>query len=380
LGRYDRYILSQLVVLFGFFSLVLISVYWINEAVDLFDSLIADGQTLSVFLEFTALTLPQIMLVVLPVSAFVATLYIFNRMIGESELVVLQTAGLSALRLVRPVLVFGLIVGCIVGILGNILAPAARSQFIDRNQEVQEDLTGRFLREGQFIHPTDGLTVYIREITELGEFRDLFLQDRSDPGIETTYTATRALLVRSEAGPRLVMFDGLAQTLDPATQRLATIRFDDFTYDIGALIEEGGFRSYDLRELSTQVLLSATPEVAERLDMDLAEMRFAGHDRIARALFVIFPPLIAAACLMLGGFSRFGVWPQILLAVTLVIPLQMIWNVAETTAVRNVELQHLAYAQPGAAALMTGVLLLMAMRRKRPLRFGRTGGGAPVPA
>ena len=30
LGRYDRYILSQLVVLFGFFSLVLISVYWIN--------------------------------------------------------------------------------------------------------------------------------------------------------------------------------------------------------------------------------------------------------------------------------------------------------------------------------------------------------------
>ena len=356
MGRYDRYILSQLVVLFGFFSLVLISVYWINEAVDLFDSLIADGQTLSVFLEFTALTLPQIMLVVL------------------------QTAGLSALRLVRPVLVFGLIVGCLVGILGNILAPAARSQFIDRNQAVQKDLTGRFLREGQFIHPTDGLTVYIREITELGEFRDLFLQDRSDPGIETTYTASRALLVRSETGPRLVMFDGLAQTLDPRTQRLATIRFDDFTYDIGALIEEGGFRSYDLRELSTPVLLTATPEVAERLDMDLAEMRFAGHDRIARALFVIFPPLIAAACLMLGGFSRFGVWPQILLAVALVIPLQMIWNVAEATAVRNVELQYLAYAQPGAAALMTGFLLLMAMRRRRPLRVWRGGGGAPVPA
>ena len=28
----------KLIVLFGFFSLVLISVYWINEAVDLFDS------------------------------------------------------------------------------------------------------------------------------------------------------------------------------------------------------------------------------------------------------------------------------------------------------------------------------------------------------
>jgi lipopolysaccharide export system permease protein len=383
LGRYDRYILSQLIVLFGFFSLVLISVYWINEAVDLFDSLIADGQTLSVFLEFTALTLPQIMLMVLPVAAFVATLYIFNRMIGESELVVLQTAGLSALRLLRPVLVFGLIVGVLVGVLANILAPVARSQFIDRSQEVQEDLTGRFLREGQFIHPTDGLTVYIREITELGEFRDLFLQDRSDPRIETTYTASRALLVRSDTGPRLVMFDGLAQTLDPATQRLATVRFEDFTYDIGALIEEGGFRSYDLRELSTPILLGATPQVAEQLDLDLAQMRFAGHDRIARALFVIFPPIIAAACLMLGGFSRFGVWPQILLAVALVIPLQMIWNVAETTAVRDVSLQYLAYAQPVASALMAGVLTLMALRRRRPIRLrrgGGDGGAAAVPA
>jgi lipopolysaccharide export system permease protein len=360
-----------LIVLFGFFSLVLISVYWINEAVDLFDSLIADGQTLSVFLEFTALTLPQIMLMVLPVSAFVATLYIFNRMIGESELVVLQTAGLSALRLLRPVLVFGLIVGVLVGVLGNLLAPAARSQFIDRSQEVQEDLTGRFLREGQFIHPTDGLTVYIRQITELGEFEDLFLQDRSDPRVETTYTATRALLVRSETGPRLVMFDGLAQTLDLATQRLATVRFNDFTYDIGALIEEGGFRSYDLRELSTPALLGADAALAERLDLDLAQMRFAGHDRIARSLFVIFPPLIAAACLMLGGFSRFGVWPQIMLAVALVIPLQMIWNVAETTAVRDARLFGLAYAQPAAAALMAGVLAWRAGSRRRAFALGR---------
>jgi lipopolysaccharide export system permease protein len=379
LGRYDRYILSQLVVLFGFFSLVLISVYWINEAVDLFDSLIADGQTLSVFLEFTALTLPQIMLMVLPVAAFVATLYIFNRMIGESELVVLQTAGLSALRLLRPVFVFGLFVGLLVAILGNLLAPAAHSRFIDRSQEVQDDLTGRFLREGQFIHPTAGLTVYIREITELGEFHDLFLQDRSDPRVETTYTANRALLVRSDAGPRLVMFDGMAQTFDPVSHRLGTVRFEDFTYDVAALIEDGGFRSFDLRELSTPVLLTATPQVAEQLNMSLAQMRFTGHDRIARALFVIFPPLIAAACLMLGGFSRFGVWRQIMLAVVLVIPLQMILNVTEAAAVRNVELQYLAYAQPVAAALMAAGLTLMAMRRRRPLRFGRSGSSAMVP-
>lgn len=368
MGRYDRYILSQLTVLFGFFSLVLISVYWVNEAVELFDSLIADGQNLRVFLEFTALSLPQIMLIVLPVAGFVATLYIFNRLIGESELVVLQTAGLSAARLLRPVLVFGLLLGLVVAVLGNLLAPAARGQFMDRTQQVQDDLTGRFLREGQFLNPTPGLTVYIREITDLGEFRDLFLQDRSDPRSETTYTAHDALLVRSDTGPRLIMFDGMAQTLSYETGRLSTVRFEDFTYDIGGLIADGGFRYFDLRELPTWVLLTATPETAAQFAQSYPQMRFAGHERIARALFVIFPPLIGAACLMLGGFSRFGVWPQILLAVALVIPLQMIWNAAEGVAMRDADLQLLAYVQPALALLMTLGLVWLAMRRKRPPR------------
>ncbi|MEZ5715915.1 MAG: hypothetical protein R3D85_12530 [Paracoccaceae bacterium] len=57
MARFDRYLLAQLLVLFGFFSLVLVSVYWINRAVQLFDKLIGEGsQTAWIFAEFTALT------------------------------------------------------------------------------------------------------------------------------------------------------------------------------------------------------------------------------------------------------------------------------------------------------------------------------------
>lgn len=366
MGRYDRYILSQLLVLFGFFSLVLISVYWINRAVDLFDSLIADGQNVAVFLEFTALSLPQIMLTVLPVSAFVATLYIFNRMISESELVVLQTAGMGGIRLLRPVVVFGLVLAILVSILAHILAPAARSQFNDRSVEVTQDMTGRLLREGQFIHPTRGVTVYIRDITELGEFRDVFLQDRSSRSSETTYVAQRALLVRSEAGPRLVMFDGLAQTLTLEDQRLSVVEFDDFTYDIAGLIEAPDSRRYDLGELSTPVLLTADPDFAAAQGFQRKQMQFEGHSRIARAIFVLMVPAIAAATLMLGSFSRFGVWPQILLAVTLIIPLQITWNAAEALALQDGGHVLVVYAQPALATLIVTGLILCGMRVRRP--------------
>ncbi|QBX99978.1 LPS export ABC transporter permease LptF [Rhodophyticola sp. CCM32] len=368
MGRYDRYILSQLLVLFGFFSLVLISVDWINRAVDLFDSLIADGQNLAVFLEFTALSLPSIMLSVLPISAFVATLYIFNRMISESELVVLQTSGMGAIRLLRPVLAFGLVLTILISILAHVLAPAARNEFNERSIDVSQDLTGRLLREGEFIHPTAGLVVYIREITELGEFRDVFMQDRSAPEAETTYVARQALLVRGENGPRLVMFDGMAQTLALADQRLSIVEFDDFTYDIAALTAAPEVRHFAAAELSTPVLLRAEPGFAAEQGLTRRVMQVEGHSRIARALFVLLVPVIAAATLMLGTFSRFGVWPQILLAIGLIIPLQVTWNAAEAAALSSDGLIPLIYAQPALAVLITAGLVYCDMRARRPRR------------
>ncbi|MCU0903725.1 MAG: LptF/LptG family permease, partial [Tabrizicola sp.] len=58
-SRFDRYLLSQFLALFGFFALVLVAVYWVNRAVGLFDQLIGDGQSALVFLEFSILTLPN---------------------------------------------------------------------------------------------------------------------------------------------------------------------------------------------------------------------------------------------------------------------------------------------------------------------------------
>ena len=41
--RFDRYMLAQLMTMFGFFGLVLVMVYWINQAVRLFDQLSHDS-------------------------------------------------------------------------------------------------------------------------------------------------------------------------------------------------------------------------------------------------------------------------------------------------------------------------------------------------
>ena len=218
MSRFDRYLLSQLLALFGFFSLLLVSVYWINRAVGLFDQLIGDGQSALVFVEFSLLTLPNVIRLVLPVSAFAATVYATNRLTNDSELVVMQATGFSAFRLARPVVYFGVIVGVMMAMLTHVLVPASRAILAERSAEISENVTARFLRDGQFMHPSDGITLYIRELTQTGELQDVFLSDERGKGSTVIYSARRALLARSDSGQKLMLFDGMTQTLDHSTR------------------------------------------------------------------------------------------------------------------------------------------------------------------
>jgi lipopolysaccharide export system permease protein len=210
-ARFDRYLLSQFLALFGFFSLVLVLIYWINRAVGLFDRIIGDGQSALVFLEISLLTLPNVIRVVLPVSAFAAAVYTTNRLTQDGELVVMQATGFSAFRLARPVLYFGLCVTLMLILLYNVIVPASRAVLADRTSEISANLTARLLVDGKFVHPTDGITFYIRDISETGELQDVFLADDRGAGTRTTYSARRALLVRGDIDPKLIMFDGMSQ-------------------------------------------------------------------------------------------------------------------------------------------------------------------------
>ncbi len=357
--------LSQLMMLFGFFSLILVSVYWVNRAVSLFDQLISDGQSAWVFLEFTALTLPNVIRLVLPVSAFVAAVYVANRLSSESELVVMQATGLSPARMLRPVVYFGLIVGLMIAVLVHVLVPASRTKLAERRGEIAENIAARFLSEGAFLHPATGITFYIRHITPTGELQDMFLADSRTPGERTSYTAERALLVKSAAGPKLLMFDGMAQTLDLDTQRLSLTRFAEFSFDVAGLMADSGPRPPDVDEVPTRALLDPDPALMETMGTTRERLLRAGHDRLAQPFLALIAALIGFAGLLTGGYSRFGLWRQIVVSVALLIFVQFLVNGASSLSGRNPALWPIIYLPVLAGFGIAGLLMVLASRGRR---------------
>ena len=365
MSRFDRYLLSQLLQLFGFFALVLVAVYWVNRAVGLFDQLIGDGQSALVFLEFSILTLPNAIRLVLPIAAFAATVYVANRLMQESELVVMQATGFSAFRLARPVLYFGLVVMVMHLVLTNVLVPASQRVLSARSAEISENITARFLNAGQFMHPTAGITLYIREITPTGELVDLFLADERGTADRVIHTARKAFLVRGEVAPKLVMLDGSTQTLTRDGGRLAVTRFADFTLDLAGLVSVGTAGGVSLDGLSTSVLLTADAAGMAASGASRAQMLEEGHTRLAAPLMAVAAPLIGFAAMMLGGFSRFGLWRQMGLAVGLLIGMQLVWTWGGSVAIKAASAWPAVYLASLAGIAVAGALLWQAQRPRR---------------
>jgi len=363
--RLDRYILAQLLWVFGFFSLVLVSVYWVNRAVRLFDQLISDGQPISVFLEFTALSLPILIRTVLPISAFVAATYVTLGLMRSSEITVLQAAGISPLRLARPVVVFGLIVSAFLIVLMHFLIPEARNQLSRRQAEVAQNLTASLLQDGVFQHPAEGITFFITQITPEGAMRGIYLSDARNQLQRIDYTARTALIVPEASGPKLVMIDGQAQIRDTRTGRLSVTGFGDFTYDLSSLAGPAG-RGRSVQELPSSALMNPTPDLLEETRATEAQFRFELASRFVDGFSAVAAALIGFASLMAGGFSRLGFWKEIVLAVALMAAVQTLSNAVAGTAMRSVSLAWLG-AVPLVLAVGAALALIgWAMRTRRP--------------
>ena len=366
--RIDRYMLTQYLTQFGFFALVLVSVYWINRAVQLFEQLIQDGQTALVVLEFTALTLPLVISLVLPVAAFAAAAYGTSRLASESELTAMQAAGMSPWRMARPVLVFGVIVGVMVAILAHGLVPMARARLADRQAEIAENVSAQFLRAGVFQYPAEGVTLFIGEIAPDGRLHDLFLEDARDPADQAIYTAEEALVLRTDGGPRLVMQRGMTQNLRAqagAEPRLSVTRFADLTYDIGGMFAAQARKDRDLRTYSTARLLSPDAALLEATGASAPRARAEAHERIAQPLMAPIGALLGFAMLLLGGYSRFGVWRQVIWAIVALVVVHGLSTAAASRTAQSPEAWPILYLAPLIGALIAAAALWTAARPRR---------------
>ncbi len=120
-----------------------------------------------------------------------------------------------------------------------------------------------------------------------------------------------------------------------------------------------------MREFPTLSLLDPTEADLTEARTNRAEFLYEGHNRFAQPLLALFIPLIGFSMLLLGGFSRFGLWRQIGAAIVALVVVQFVSNAAALAATQSETAWPLVYLPVPVAAGIALVTLWLAGRNRR---------------
>lgn len=310
-----RYIFWQSAGPFVVVTFVLSGIIWLTQALKMLDLLIAQGQSLTTFFELTLLALPTAVNTVLPIALFCALLYTLNKLIADSEIVVMFSAGMSRWALTAPVLALTAMTIVVVMFLNLYLMPLGMRTLRTKLFEIRGDVATSLIREGAFTNPVPGLTVYVRTRSPDGDIRGILVHDARDPAQPVTYMAETGELARLSDGPRLIMYNGnierVVRSPKNAESPVTLLYFDKYTYDLSQYSATSrSVMAWEARERYLGELFNpASNDIYGQARKQT--LRAEGHDRLVAGLYPPMFALIALAALLPAPLNRRGYAVQI---------------------------------------------------------------------
>lgn len=320
MNRVSFYLFRQILLSVLFSCLALTIVIWFSQSIKLLALVINNGGTLWSFIKLMLLILPTFLPLVLPLSLMVGALFVYHRMIMESELVVMQASGMGPMALTMPALYVGVVVALIGYALSTYIAPIANHELVRLQYQIRDDHSVLLLRTGSFNDIKEGLTFYAHDRGHEGQMLGILIHDTRKPEKPITIMSESGELIHGPHGPQVLVKNGVRQDVDRKTGNLSQLTFDSYMVDLGALDDNFSSRWREPRERMMDELLNPTGTDAA----PMTAMRFLAeyHMRLTMPFLAITFVLISCMFILTGSFDRRGITLKIIMAAATVIVLE----------------------------------------------------------
>ncbi len=305
-----RYILRQTLMAMLFIAVVFTAAVWLLQSLRLIDLIVNRGLSIGLFIYLALLILPRFIDVVLPIAVFIAVLFTYNKLLSESELVVMRSAGMSQAALARPAIIAGAVALLVLFSLSVYFLPATNRTFKDLQFEIRNRFASVLLQEGVFNTISDSVTVYVRSRDTNNELIGLLIHDTRDRTKPITILAERGAFANTAEGPRLLMVNGMRQQREIDTGKLSVLSFEKYTLDLAGFKDAPGARERQPNERYLGELLFPEEDSKQR-----TELWIEANLRLVNPLTALAFATIPLACLLTGEFNRRGQTRRVLLAV-----------------------------------------------------------------
>lgn len=296
MGSIDKYIFRTTLGAFVMVLMSLTGVIWITQALRGIDLMTNQGQTILVFVGVTGLAIPVLALIIAPLALMIAVAYTLNKLATDSEVIVMNAAGLPPWGLFRPFLYASITVSLFVAALSFYIAPDGLRRLKTWNTEITADVMANILQAGRFTQLEPNLTIRIRERQPGGLLRGIFVDDRRDPKERLSIVADRGTVLKNDKGTFLILEAGNLQRLEAGKRDPALVAFTRYAFDMSKFVGQTQAVNYSLRERYLTELLWPSPDDTAYQQLP---MRYQAelHDRLLSPIYPLVFVLLAFAFL-----------------------------------------------------------------------------------
>lgn len=331
---FDLYVFRNLALATVFVSVVLAVVIFLTQSLRFLELVINSGASSTSFWILTFLALPRFFEIIMPLSLMASTIFIYNRMTMDSELIAIRSVGYSPMALARPALTLSIIVTVFLWGMTMWVAPKSLANMHQMRQVIKASFSSLLFREGVFNQVGSGLTVYMRERSADGELKGLMIHDTRDKAKNpSTILAQRGTIVANNDGHQAIVYDGSRQEYDAANETLNRLNFERYTIDLPES-EPVRLRWREPDERTIGELLR--PNLSNPRDLEnRREFAVEIHRRIVSPLLAMLFTAISCCALLLGPIERRGQGRRIVVAIAAVIVLQSLFLAAASLSRQN---------------------------------------------
>jgi lipopolysaccharide export system permease protein len=243
----DRYIFTELLPPFFVSLAALCFIMLTRELLRLVELLVLKGIGLPAALRVFLHLLPSFLVLTLPIAGIIASITAFSRLSYEKELVAMRAAGLSLVRLARPVLVFSCLVFGLTLVLSQWGQPWTSLNLKRLALSLLRDQLALALDKGTFNEPVPKMVIYVSDGQDGTPARGIFISDERNSG-EARVIVARHYSILNDPGSNQVglrLFDGAIHSQPHEIDQYNQVLFS--TYDLKLSLERSLYASAETR-------------------------------------------------------------------------------------------------------------------------------------
>ncbi len=303
MGSIGRYVFRTTMVAFVITLVSLTIVMWFTQAMREFDLITSQRQTLFVFMGITGLFIPLLIMIIAPIALVLSAAHVLNKLSSDSEIIVMNAAGVSPWRLLRPFLAAGFVVSLLVAAMATYVSPLSLRKLRDWATEVRADILTNIVQPGRFTVVGGNLTFHIADRRPNGLLIGIFLDDQRDPQEHSTYLAEQGEIVKNDNGSFLVLEHGSIQRLEAGKRDPRIVTFDRYAFDLSKFSAGPQSVTYNAHERYIWDLLWPSPNEPV---LQQNQYRSELYDRLASLLYPFTFVVLAYAFLGSPQTNRQG--------------------------------------------------------------------------